>query len=770
MFFRLILPLLFSALLTEFAHGQQGYSVPLSSVLNYQTYNVSSGIRTNTEPTVETVWSHQISLPSMSSLRIVFDAVNLGPNDLIRISSPLTGEIHLLSVNEAAKWQNHSAFFNGDTLNVELVVAPFSTASISIAGLHVGIPYNMPPELICGTDDRVLAVDSRVARIVDTTGPVPIVCSAFLISPDSCGLTAGHCFFFASFSVAQFNVPPSLANGAIQFPPVSDQFAIDQSSITFALAGTGFDWGIFRLLQNNLGQDAATVNGFFDLASSIPATGSTVEVIGYGIDSGVNNHVLQTDSGPIVGQPANIIQHMVDIQGGNSGGPIINVATGKVIGIHTNGGCGLAIGFNAGTSILNPSLQIMLPLLCDQTPGPLTADFDSKSTPTLVGSPVRFRDESLGVPSSRSWDFDGDGVIDSTAKEPVFSWVNPGTYDVTLTVSNSFGTDSITKIAEVVVIPKIAAKAPYVQDFSSGLPNDGAWNFQSDTFFGQLTSGTFGSVSPGSGGPSLIMDSFNISNESTNEAILHADLAATNGAILKYRYKETDDENDPEDGVFLSDGNSEILLNSHINGPQSWVQYTIDMTAAATTAGMTLTSDMHIIFRQKDGYSIGGNGVLIDDVELIQHDTGQANRPQASLSFTGSVDGNGFGPVLGENGPFFADIPAGAQIQFNFLGNPNSAFQLIVGPLNRNSFISSAGSFDLGLLGWPNFGDVFVVWDGFNPTTLLNAFATTGPAGTQVVQGFIPASFPPMVLGSFQALFSTANGVLLSAATEITIL
>jgi PKD repeat protein len=70
-------------------------------------------------------------------------------------------------------------------------------------------------------------------------------------------------------------------------------------------------------------------------------------------------------------------------------------------------------------------------------PSPV-ADFSA--TPTSGDAPlmVQFTDLSTNGPTSWAWDLDGDGSVDSTAQNPTRVYV-PGTYTVTLTVSNAFG-------------------------------------------------------------------------------------------------------------------------------------------------------------------------------------------------------------------------------------------------------------------------------------------------------------------------------------------
>ncbi len=75
------------------------------------------------------------------------------------------------------------------------------------------------------------------------------------------------------------------------------------------------------------------------------------------------------------------------------------------------------------------------------------ADFAWQPSDPVAGLPVQFSDLSGGDPSSWSWTF-GDGAT-STVAEPSHVYGSPGSYEVTLEVSNAKGTD--TDSAAVVV-------------------------------------------------------------------------------------------------------------------------------------------------------------------------------------------------------------------------------------------------------------------------------------------------------------------------------
>lgn len=78
------------------------------------------------------------------------------------------------------------------------------------------------------------------------------------------------------------------------------------------------------------------------------------------------------------------------------------------------------------------------------------ADFTADQTTIYAGESVNFTDLSENSPTSWSWDF-GDGT--SQGQNPIYTFSTPGVYTVSLTVTNSYGSDTETKIDYIVVNP-----------------------------------------------------------------------------------------------------------------------------------------------------------------------------------------------------------------------------------------------------------------------------------------------------------------------------
>jgi PKD repeat protein len=84
-------------------------------------------------------------------------------------------------------------------------------------------------------------------------------------------------------------------------------------------------------------------------------------------------------------------------------------------------------------------------------PQPPTADFSASSTSIYAGDSIDFTDQSLNTPTSWDWTFEGGTPGTSTEKNPTITYNTPGTYTVTLTVANSVGSDTETKVDYIFV-------------------------------------------------------------------------------------------------------------------------------------------------------------------------------------------------------------------------------------------------------------------------------------------------------------------------------
>jgi PKD repeat protein len=82
--------------------------------------------------------------------------------------------------------------------------------------------------------------------------------------------------------------------------------------------------------------------------------------------------------------------------------------------------------------------------------GPV-ADFSAKPVRGTAPLTIFFSDLSRNNPLSFAWDFTNDGLIDSREQNPHFTYTDPGTYSVQLTVRSETGTDTELKTDYILV-------------------------------------------------------------------------------------------------------------------------------------------------------------------------------------------------------------------------------------------------------------------------------------------------------------------------------
>ena len=88
-------------------------------------------------------------------------------------------------------------------------------------------------------------------------------------------------------------------------------------------------------------------------------------------------------------------------------------------------------------------------LIINQATASLSADFTANNVNVCLGSSIIFSDASTGNPNSWVWNF-GDGNT-STLQNPTHTYSNPGTYNVTLTISDGATTETETKTSFITV-------------------------------------------------------------------------------------------------------------------------------------------------------------------------------------------------------------------------------------------------------------------------------------------------------------------------------
>ena len=98
------------------------------------------------------------------------------------------------------------------------------------------------------------------------------------------------------------------------------------------------------------------------------------------------------------------------------------------------------------------------------------ADFIASPISGTAPLTVQFTDLSTGSPTVWQWDFENDGTIDSSERNPPHIYQNPGTYSVFLRVTNAVGSDTEIKTGYITVTsPDPAQRIATLKVYVNGL-------------------------------------------------------------------------------------------------------------------------------------------------------------------------------------------------------------------------------------------------------------------------------------------------------------
>ncbi|MHC4218929.1 MAG: trypsin-like serine peptidase, partial [Planctomycetota bacterium] len=321
-----------AALVSGVANAQSTLDRPVGRPAPYA---LDSGPVSNPGDFTAPMFAESVTVEGAVWLRLHFaPATALKAGSFVRLTSALDDEVQQLHAGSLAEWGGTSAYFNGDTVMVELVAGPGTTGnrvtldhvSLETAGL---LPLESAAACgICGPDDRVPSDELWTGRLL------PAGCTASVFNQTSDLVSAGHCT--DQGMVVQFAVPESGPDCTLNHPPVADQFPIIEfESLN---AGVGNDWSVLVPGPNDSGQLPYTRYGQLrPIAGSLPGVGEPVAIWGYGLsESCVVSQTQQTSAGLTTGVPGNAYEFDVDLRGGNSGSALM--PNDRIIAVVTH--CG----------------------------------------------------------------------------------------------------------------------------------------------------------------------------------------------------------------------------------------------------------------------------------------------------------------------------------------------------------------------------------------------------------------------------------------------
>ncbi len=167
--------------------------------------------------------------------------------------------------------------------------------------------------------------------------------------------------------------------------------------------------------------------------------------------------------------------------------------------------------------------------------GPPVANFAASSNAVCLNTPITLIDQSMQVPTTWQWTITpGTFVYTSgstnTSQSPEVSFSALGSYTIKLRAQNSFGADSITKVAFITVTN--GNQLPVVEDFQGTFP---ATNWSIINYDGQTTWQKSGQITGATGLSTTAtwMDNFNY-NVTVAEDVLETPKVDLNGVSSAY--------------------------------------------------------------------------------------------------------------------------------------------------------------------------------------------------------------------------------------------
>ena len=281
------------------------------------------------------------------------------------------------------------------------------------------------------------------------------------------------------------------------------------------------------------------------------------------------------------------------------------------------------------------------PVQCTGINLPPLADFTGTPRGGTAPLNVQFSDASARTPTSWQWSF-GDGGT-SNQENPSHTYQASGTYTVTLTATNSFGSDTETKVDYITVG---STSSVYCENFDSGSPNWTSGGTADEWQIG-TPQGNGSAQGPDPNGafsaPNAMGTDFNVNNGDYEENNIQnwiespaIDCTGLSGTVLKYRRWLA-----VEDGIYdqaeILVNNNQVWVNSAGGGTQhhidtSWVEHTVDISQYADD-----NPNVRIRFRITSDDLLAFGGWNIDDlcVEGVSGGGGSGNGTEEILSGAG---------------------------------------------------------------------------------------------------------------------------------------
>jgi len=225
----------------------------------------------------------------------------------------------------------------------------------------------------------------------------------------------------------------------------------------------------------------------------------------------------------------------------------------------------------------NWQLTGTVPVQTVSTCGPV-ADFRNLRRSVCTGASLSFKDLSWnGSVTSRTWQFQGGFPATDTSENPVVVYNTPGLYNVTLSVANGNGSDTLTRTGLVEVLPFLGTvTAPLIESFETmSFPGD--WTYENPDNNNPFTIST---AAASTGSRSLRLSNNNGNGPGSIDAVLTPaiDFSNVSGAQLSFRFAFA---------ARSADDSSQLRVSYSTNCGQTWFTRLVRNDAGLRTAPNT---------------------------------------------------------------------------------------------------------------------------------------------------------------------------------------
>jgi lysyl endopeptidase len=462
------------------------------------------------------VWEKEIQWPNAGYIAIHFSEFNLAKGDYVEISSPDGRFYYRFSekgkkVKHKNRTEELSEFWATHIPEDKVIVRLVSKNKRSghgfvidkyargyesgyIRAVLAGLEEEAMFEAICSSDDKEWAPCYDGTTMYDKARAVcrlliggTSACTGWLLGSEGHIMTNNHCI--STQSSASNTDYEFMAEGATCSTSCASWGAcpgtVEASSGTLIQTDSALDYTLILLPTNITG-----TYGYMQFRDTLPTVGERIYIPQHPSAYGKQIAVLSDTDGPYAkiyslnetpcsGGPGDI-GYYADTEGGSSGSPVLAYDDNLVVALHHCANCP-----NRGVPIPSIITDLGSNIPANAIGGggpplPPVADFSASPTTVEVGNNVQFTDLSTNTPTSWSWTFEGGTPSSSTAQNPVVTYNTIGTYNVTLTATNSAGSDTETKVDYITV-------QDVVIEYCTSSGNDQSYEYIAGVSVGDLT-------------------------------------------------------------------------------------------------------------------------------------------------------------------------------------------------------------------------------------------------------------------------------------------